>query len=248
MKRNLLIIFMFLSIIAFGQNTSVIDIDGTESFFVRDDGSNNLDLTGSYTFETWLYLKSFQAFDRIMDRRTVMDFEIIAPYGAGDYGIKFVERYSDDTSVRYIETDASEDLYLNRWYHIAVTFDGSTCLLYVNGNVVGVYNSTLWNLTSSTNPINFGGRYWGSYGYQIDGYMDEIRVSDIARTASEMHSSLIDAPYTSDANTVLLMHLDDDGNSPTYVSGNGLTGTTGDDDIDAIRDYFDKNHDFYTGQ
>ena len=219
------------------QNQYIIDLDGTESFFVNDDASNHLDVSNAYTFECWICLKSYQQYDRIMDRRYVFSFDIIAPKGSGDYGIRFSERDNSDNILRSIETnEASEDLYLNTWYHVAVTFDGSDCRLYVNDNMVGLYSSSLWSLSSAATAINIGGRYWGGYGYQIDACIDEVRVSNIARAIGDMQTTTSSPEYSSDGNTVLLMHLDDQADPPSYVSGTGLTGSNGDDDI-TIDDY-----------
>ena len=239
--KSLLQIFLttifVLSILTFGfaqQNQYIIDLDGTESFYVKDDASNHLDVSNAYTFECWICVKSYQQFDRIMDRRHVFSFTIIAPKGSGDYGVRFSEMDDDDNVVRSIETnDESEDMNLNTWYHVAVTFDGSDCRLYVNGNLVGLYHSIYWDLSPSSTALNIGGKWWGSYKCQIDACIDEVRVSDIARSISEMQTTTSSDEYTSDSHTVLLMHLDDQADPPSYISGTGLTGTRGDDDIDA---------------
>jgi hypothetical protein len=99
--------------------------------------------------------------------------------------------------------------------------------------LVGLYHSTAWALSASTNALNIGGRYWGSYGFQIDALIDEVRVSNIARNIADMHTSRTDNAYMLDNHTILLMHLDDKNNKPSYLTATGLNGTTGGDNFDS---------------
>lgn len=232
-KIIILSFLLFVGTSITAQNKYAIDLDGNESCFVNNDPDGNLDISGEYTIEAWIYVRSFQNLDRIMDRRTVFALDIINPKGSGDYGINFNERNSSDGVIGEIETNsAEEDLYLNKWYHIAVTFNGDSCKLFVNENLVGLYIDSYWSLSSSTNALNIGGRYWGSYGYQIDAILDEIRISNIARDISEMQTSSHFEEYESDENTILLLHFNDIiGDSLVYETEVGLSGSTGGDDF-----------------
>ena len=99
------------------------------------------------------------------------------------------------------------------WYHIAVTKVGTACKIYVGGvlKASGTQNSTL---DLSSNLLTIGARqhhgdmFWA-------GYMDEIRISDIDRTAAGQDLALSGTSftpptgaYTSDSNTTLLIHGD----------------------------------------
>ncbi|MEA3444089.1 MAG: LamG-like jellyroll fold domain-containing protein, partial [Bacteroidota bacterium] len=101
---------------------------------------------------------------------------------------------------------------------------GTTARLYVDGTEVD--NSTgAWNLATSTNNLNIAARYSGGYSNYFNGQIDEVRISDIERATSAMQLSTHEEEYTSDANTVFLMHFNDQANTPTYISGVGYAGT-----------------------
>ena len=231
--------FLFLSSAGIAQNGNVyaISLDGAESFYVNDDASNHLDLTASYTFECWFNVDTYEALDRIFDRRTVCAMSIISANGSGDFALRFTERTSSHGILNTLETSATYDMNIDTWYHVAVTYDATSndAKLYINGDLAASATSSNWSLTASTNPINIGGMYYSGYYYnQIAADIDEFRISNIARSISDMQTSTHREEYSSDANTVLLMHFNDQGDPPTYVSGTGLTGTRGDDDVDSF--------------
>ena len=68
------------------------------------------------------------------------------------------------------------------WYHIATAFDGNTFKLFVNGLEVKS-SSNFKGEIPVQNPIEF-------LGADFLGKMDEVRIWDIARTQSEIHSTM----------------------------------------------------------
>lgn len=116
------------------------------------------------------------------------------------------------------------------WTHYAVVFSGSTYYFFVNGLLSAsassstAINSSTWNnLMLSDHGITYTG--W-------NGYIDEVRVSNVARWTSTFAPS--STAYISDGNTLLLQHFNnltggfDDGNTITtsLPSGSGAVMTT----------------------
>jgi hypothetical protein len=237
-KSGIFIVMMLFSVyFVTGQNQYAISLDGSQSFGINDDASNHLDITTAYTFETWINVGSRVAanFECIMDRRTVFSLYLVDDDN-NDYALTFARRGATDLIIASVDCDGSGSTSANMvygiWYHVAATFDGTTAKLYINGVLYDSDTDVDWPMTASSNALNIGGRYWGSYSRQMSNAdIDEIRVSNIARDISAMQTSTHWEEYTVDANTVLLMHLNDLGDSPAFDSGTGLTGTKFDNNI-----------------
>jgi len=232
---------LFLSSAGIAQtgNVYAIGLDGGESFGVND-GNNALDVSTQWTFEAWINVGSHVAsnYECIMDRRTVFSFYLVDD-DDNDYAITFCARNTSDVIIASVDCDGSGSISTNMtydtWYHVAATFDGTTAKLYVNGTECDSDTDADWPLTASTNALNIGGRYWSGYSRQMsDAEIDEIRVSDIARDIATMQSNASWEEYTSDANTILLMHLNNSSVPPDYIPETGLNGSSFDDGITSI--------------
>ncbi len=85
------------------------------------------------------------------------------------------------------------------WHHIAATYDGATMKIYIDGTLDNSASATLSMLdTSSLLSIGNGAGsvHAGSPGTYLSGQIDEVRISDSART------SFTTTPYSSAAQTV----------------------------------------------
>ncbi len=72
-------------------------------------------------------------------------------------------------------------IHLNRWYHIAMTYDGFAMRLYIDGDSVGIYQ-----IPGDLTPAGAYNLFLGSNGHtdqNANMYMDEVRISNIARTS-----------------------------------------------------------------
>ena len=78
-------------------------------------------------------------------------------------------------------------LAANKWSYLAVTYDGSTLRLYVNGTQVGSQART-GAITKSTNQLQIGGD--SLYGQYFKGLIDEVRVYNIALGAAAIQTDM----------------------------------------------------------
>ena len=74
----------------------------------------------------------------------------------------------------------------NQWTHIAVTWGAEGTRLYVNGVVDASSSANDWPCLSS--PTYAYLHYWG---YADLGYVDELRISDVARSSEEIRAQAV---------------------------------------------------------
>jgi hypothetical protein len=91
----------------------------------------------------------------------------------------------------------------NTWVHIAAVKQGTTWTLYQNGVALGSVNN---NGTFGNNSAPFLIGNWGGLNSQWLGFIDEFRISNIARyTAAFTPPTQV---FTPDANTLALWHME----------------------------------------
>ena len=113
---------------------------------------------------------------------------------------------------------ANTDLLPNTWEHIAITRSGTNLVLYING----VEDATgIWNGTLSLKAIGRGNR-----GY-LKGELDEIRVWDIARSATEISNSYNVTVDPNSAGLIGYWGFNDASQSVTDVSSSANHGSLG---------------------
>ena len=73
------------------------------------------------------------------------------------------------------------------WTHLALTYDGAVLRLYVNGVEVSNQAAT-GDLLASADPLQIGGD--SLYGQYFHGIIDEVRIYNVALTATEIQSDM----------------------------------------------------------
>jgi len=129
--------------------------------------------TGNFTVEGWYYLTAQAQYDNLFDFRT-----------SGN--TSHLNIYFDDDPLRLHvffggadRINANAATPTNEWVHIAVVRNGSTTTLYQNGTSLGT-STTVTTFTDGA--LRIGNRYSGDYYMQ--GYVDEFRISHMARYTS----------------------------------------------------------------
>jgi hypothetical protein len=105
------------------------------------------------------------------------------------------------------------------WYHLALVRNGTSVKLYVNG--VEESSATLpadHNIDAGDTTDTHIGRTDFGLDTSYHGYIDELRVSNIARYNSTFTPNA--SEFSSDGNTVLLMHMNGTNASTTFTDDN----------------------------
>lgn len=128
--------------------------------------------TGDFTVEAWIYPEQLGYDNFIFSGDSNGAFFFGRQNGNSSLGIGRAALYWD--SVANVETP------LNTWSHVAVVRSNGLVYFYVNGTQYGT------GITMNTNAYSMAGLAayiggQGQYPYNYKGYMDEIRVSNVAR-------------------------------------------------------------------
>ena len=130
-------------------------------------------------------------------------------------GVKCVSAYNGNWYAAGSEGEVSP----NVWYHIAWTRSSGTNRFFLNGDLM---STTITDASMVSTNVYIGGT---AASADLDGYMDEIRVSDIARWTDDFQGALPTEPYETDTNTKLLIHSDTRDRSPYFIDSSEVTST-----------------------
>ena len=97
----------------------------------------------------------------------------------------------DGTNICQIATPNA--IATNTWYHAAGVFSGSTCNLYLNGQLVGSSTGSV-TLADTTEPFRIGS--WDGSIQFFAGSIDEVHISKVARTPEEIKAAASRSPYS----------------------------------------------------
>ncbi|MFA6393867.1 MAG: LamG domain-containing protein [Patescibacteria group bacterium] len=88
---------------------------------------------------------------------------------------------------------STQTIIAGRWYHVAGVSDGSKTYLYINGVLEGSMAITISASTQSVATLYIG--EWYNSTNRFDGVIDEVRISNVARTPEEIKADAQRSPY-----------------------------------------------------
>lgn len=167
-----------------GISNKARSFNGTSSDYLSI--NSNLGLgTSNITIEAWVYINS-----------TSRNGAFVKIGNTGGYGIGIGASTFDTTSqgndlillyenVRWIDTNTTLG---TGWHHVAMVIDGTGVpSAYKDGVLVGTYGGS--NAVSPSSNSYIGGYTTGGYVRYYNGIIDEVRISNVARTATEIAES-----------------------------------------------------------
>ena len=106
----------------------------------------------------------------------------------------------------------------NQWSHVAITYDGSESICWVNGKKTASDKTNSGNIVVTGDPFNVGWRPYGDH-QPFSGTIDEVRVSSIVRYTKEF--KVPTTAFVADNDTAILLHFDEgEGKVTKDISGN----------------------------
>jgi hypothetical protein len=162
-----------------GKYGKALSFDGTDDYVEVSD-SASLDIVVG-TWEAWVYPKAWeteQVNNYVIDKFHV--WGLIVKSTGVDAGK--VDGFAVIGGKGY-EALTTDKISLNAWSHLAVSYDGETVRVYINGVEKAA------NANPSGNLANGGTLYIGQYpaaGYQFNGTIDEARIYNRVLSAAEI--------------------------------------------------------------
>ena len=208
-----------------------LEFDGSAYVMVQD--TNKLDPDSAMTIEIWFRLDSF----------TPNTFQyLFQKWGGsgGNYGgwycfittdpwsslpVIELRTKAPGSSITYIER-SSATIDLERWYHLAISYDGDTTTIFLNGEVSASAAHSQGSIYANGWPMIIGSQY--NLTNKFQGKMDEIRIwkKDLsASTVRQYMCKKLDAQHPNAFDLVLHYTMDvTSGSLVSDLSGNAING------------------------
>jgi hypothetical protein len=165
-----------------GKYGRALSFDGTNDR-VNIPDSSSLDLTDGVTMEAWVRPSSLGGWDTVVlkEQPGNLVYALYANTGPGPASGEI------ETTAGYFTQYATGALPLNTWTHLAMTYDGTTLRLYINGAEVGS-RPVSGSVVTSSSALRIGGNaVWGEY---FGGLIDEVRIYNRALSPQEIQTDM----------------------------------------------------------
>ncbi|MFX0200112.1 MAG: LamG-like jellyroll fold domain-containing protein, partial [Candidatus Hodarchaeota archaeon] len=199
-----------------GKFGNALNFDGINDYVeVPDDVS--LDISGNITLEAWIYVNAFSTSEGYhmyivskdsFGQRSYGIGVDLNHYGGGNKPFVIIFHSLGGHKIAW----GNNELETEVWYHIAGVYDISEdeLILYVN-NEPQTLEITSTNINTGSANLRIGAREYAGHQCFFNGLIDEVRISNIARTSFDLNN----AP-TADSDTVALWHFDESIGSTVY--------------------------------
>ena len=220
MKKFLLLnTWLLLGFISHSQ-TNAISFDGSNDYVEVID-NNATDLSSNFTLEAWIYpvgtgsdatqggiiLNKENSYELARFADGTIQFALSANGLGNDWA--------------WFNTNLTAPL--SRWSHIALVKSGTSVTVYLNAVAPYTNNSQPATLTANSQNIRMGSRLSGNQYF--NGYIDEVRIWNTARTQNEIKTYLFDKNLSNSASGLVAYYRMNAGSGTTAI--NSSTNTPG---------------------
>ena len=189
------------SSILFDGNGDLLEVGGTSNWY--DFGADG----NPWTMEAYVRFDTVSITQKLFwQNNTYIGIEYVTGSGIkvrlNNGGINFTASWSPS---------------INTWYHVAVVREtNNTTTVYIDGTSIG--SGTISGGSSSQHKVEIGA--FSPSTDEFDGYMDEIRISSVARFTSSFTPTT--SEYASDGDTLALIHSNTTNGSTVFKNDVGF--------------------------
>jgi hypothetical protein len=224
LSRQLACAVLLLSATGLAAQNYSLSFDGNDDYVTCGNGTS-VQITGTaLTLEAWVHPTAWKT--------SSFEGSIVTKQGSGSDG--YVLRAGASGTVSFAIGDgsawhealsASGALALNRWQHVAGTYDGTTLRIFVDGKQVATQSASA-SITSSSDALVIG----SSAGYltsrEWQGYIDEVRVWNTTRKPQQLLDNMYQSLAGSESGLQAYYRMTNgSGTTVTDNTSNANTGT-----------------------
>lgn len=156
-------------------------LDGVDDYLVLP---THMGEETDFTFAAWVYWNGGDLWQRILDfGNNTTQYMFLTP-ASGDNTLRFaITTSGNGANEQKIETTR---LATGQWVHIAVTLNGNTGTLYVNGSPEASNTAMTINPSDFQPAINYLGKSQWSADPLFDGMLDTVVIADYALSREEI--------------------------------------------------------------
>ena len=182
----------------FGRYGQAAVFNGTSSYI--DIGGNLVNNLTAITLSAWVYTDPNTDYSYVMhvgEVNTAGDaFSISRWNNTASSGY---DAYTVYANIGAGNVDGNYVLNENTWYHIAVTWEGTTIKFYVDGNLTTTATTSSLSIQASGNS-GYIGRYIDNQSYNWEGKIDQVRIFSTALDSDEVSQLYNEKPETDTSN------------------------------------------------
>ncbi len=225
-KRFFYITFSILSIYTVeAQNSYSLDFDGEADYVEIIDESAMIANADQMTLSGWIYPRgpnadSWTQFDGFFGFRNEFDADFYL-LQLGNYKVEGRLRSGDGV---FTIATVENSIISETWHHLALTYDGSNIILYIDGIEAGSTEAS-GQVTNESVPLTIGRLVFENTNFDLDGQVDEVSIWNLALTEQAIQDYMY-ADLTGEAGLVGYWNFNEgSGETANDASGNENNGS-----------------------
>lgn len=198
---------------------NALDFDNVNDEVITPAGSALIAGSTTISMTAWVYLRNpsptFPDFDGLAGIRNNVDADFYLLH----FSTSSIEaRFRNSTGVNYDVIGTG--VQLNTWTHLALTYNGSTLSLYIDGLLDGSIAASGF-IASTTDDFYMGNLLYQTTNYWFNGKLDEVSLWNRTLTPSEINCIYNNGVNVTDTDLKLLYDFNEGvagGNNPTITT------------------------------